>query len=44
MPRAIWNGIVIAESAAWYYPDTIVDTAKRVENYVAFWKGVTVEV
>ena len=30
--------------AAWYYPDTIVDTAKRVENYVAFWHGVTVEV
>ncbi len=95
MPRAIWNGAVIAESdqcevlddnqyfpadavkreyltdsethtfcpykgtasyytlvvdgksnpdAAWYYPDTIVDTAKRIEQYVAFWKGVTVEV
>lgn len=94
MPRAMWNGVVIAESdacevlddnqyfphgavrreylapsatqtfcpykgeaayynlvvngqtngdAAWYYPHTIVDTAKRIENYVAFWHGVTVE-
>lgn len=94
MPRAIWNGAIIAESddcevldnnqyfppdaikreyltpsethtfcpwkgqasyynivvdgktnsdGAWYYPDTIVDTAKRIEHYVAFWRGVTVE-
>ncbi len=94
MPRAIWNGAIIAESdecevldnnqyfprqavkpenlaesdthtfcpykgeasyytltvdgktnpdAAWYYPVTIVDTARRIEDYIAFWKGVTVE-
>ncbi len=94
MPRAIWNGAIIAESdecevldnnqyfprravkpeylaesdthtfcpykgeasyytltvdgksnpdAAWYYPITTVDTAKRIEDRIAFWKGVTVE-
>ena len=94
MPRAIWNGEVLAESdkcvvvegnqyfppdsinkqyfkessthttcpwkgvasyytievdgkenkdAAWYYPTT-KDAAKNIEGYVAFWRGVTVEV
>ena len=94
MPKAIWNGAVIAESdkcvvvennqyfppdainkeyfkdssthttcpwkgvasyyslevdgqvnkdAAWYYP-TAKDAAKNIEGYVAFWKGVKVEV
>lgn len=94
MPRAIWNGEVLAESdqcvvvegnqyfppdsinkqyfkessthttcpwkgvasyytievdgkenkdAAWYYPTT-KDAAKNIEGYVAFWRGVKVEV
>lgn len=94
MPKAIWNGAVIAESdkcevvennqyfppdainkqyfkessthttcpwkgvasyytievdgqqnkdAAWYYP-TAKEKAKNIEGYVAFWKGVKVEV
>ena len=93
MPRAIWNGAVIAESddfevvegnvyfppasvkaeylrpsethttcwwkgeasyhslevdgkvnadAAWFYPEAS-DKAKKIEGYVAFWHGVTVE-
>jgi uncharacterized protein (DUF427 family) len=93
MPKAIWNGAVLAESdqcevvegnqyfppqaikreyfkpsqahttcpwkgeasyytievneqvnkdAAWYYPSP-KDAAKRIKDYVAFWKGVTVE-
>ena len=29
-------------NAAWTYPTTS-DTAKHIEGYVAFWKGVTVE-
>lgn len=28
--------------AAWYYPAP-KDAAKKLENHVAFWKGVTVE-
>ena len=28
--------------AAWYYPDT-KDAANNVTDFVAFWKGVTVE-
>jgi uncharacterized protein (DUF427 family) len=94
MPKAIWNGAVLAESnncevvegnqyfppdsierqyfqdssthttcpwkgeasyytiavdgkenkdAAWYYPKA-KDAAKNIEGYLAFWKGVTVEV
>jgi uncharacterized protein (DUF427 family) len=94
MPRAIWNGAVIAESnqcevvegnqyfppdavkqeyfqdsnthttcpwkgiasyydvvvdgqvnkdAAWYYPEP-KDAAKQIKGYVAFWRGVKVEV
>ena len=94
MPKAIWNGTVIAESdncevvegnqyfppdaikqeyfkasdthttcpwkgvasyynievegevnkdAAWYYPDA-KERAKNIEGYVAFWRGVKVEV
>jgi uncharacterized protein (DUF427 family) len=94
MPKAIWNGAVLAESdkcvvvennqyfppnainkdyfkessthttcpwkgvasyysievdgqvnkdAAWYYP-TAKDAAKNIEGYIAFWKGVKVEV
>jgi uncharacterized protein (DUF427 family) len=93
MPKAIWNGAVLAESdkcevvegnqyfppdainkdyfkesnthttcpwkgvasyytievngqenkdAAWYYP-TAKDAAKNIEGYIAFWKGVKVE-
>jgi uncharacterized protein (DUF427 family) len=30
------------EDAAWYYPE-IKPAAKRIEGYVAFWRGVTVE-
>ncbi len=29
--------------AAWYYPQA-KDAAKNIEGYVAFWKGVKVEV
>ncbi len=94
MPKAIWNGAVLAESdrcevvegnqyfppdainaqyfkdssthttcpwkgvasyytievdgqtnkdAAWYYPDP-KDAAKNIKGYIAFWKGVKVEV
>lgn len=94
MPKAIWNGKVLAESentevvennqyfppdsinkeyfressthtscpwkglasyytivvdnqenkdAAWYYPET-KEKANNIKGYVAFWKGVTVEV
>jgi uncharacterized protein (DUF427 family) len=28
--------------AAWYYPTTKV-AAERIEGYVAFWRGVTIE-
>jgi uncharacterized protein (DUF427 family) len=28
--------------AAWYYPETS-EAAKKVEGYVAFWRGVSVE-
>jgi uncharacterized protein (DUF427 family) len=31
------------EDAAWYYP-TPKDAAKNIAGYVAFWKGVVVEV
>jgi len=30
------------QDAAWYYPEP-KDAAKGIKNYVAFWKGVTVE-
>ncbi len=94
MPKAIWNGVILAESnqcqvvennqyfppesiqqqyfkpssthttcpwkgvasyydievdgqvnkdAAWYYPNA-KEKAKSIEGYVAFWKGVRVEV
>ncbi|MFY7999821.1 MAG: DUF427 domain-containing protein [Candidatus Kapaibacteriota bacterium] len=29
-------------NAAWYYPKTM-PSAKHIEGYIAFWKGVTVE-
>jgi uncharacterized protein (DUF427 family) len=29
--------------AAWYYPEP-KDAAKQIKGYVAFWKGVSVEV
>jgi uncharacterized protein (DUF427 family) len=32
----------VNSDAAWYYPTT-KDAARRVEGYVAFWHGVTVE-
>ena len=28
--------------AAWFYPEA-KETAKHIENYVAFWKGVSIE-
>lgn len=31
------------KDAAWYYP-TAKDRAKNIEGYIAFWKGVKVEV
>ncbi|MCT7971928.1 DUF427 domain-containing protein [Laspinema olomoucense] len=94
MPKAIWNGAILAESdrcevvegnqyfppdsikseyfqdsnthtncpwkgqasyydivvegqvnkdAAWYYPN-VKDAAKQIKGYVAFWRGVKVEV
>lgn len=30
------------KDAAWYYPQT-KDAAKKIEGYVAFWRGVKVE-
>ena len=50
MPKATWNGAVIAEAegdevnkdAAWYYPVT-KPAAENVAGYIAFWKGVSVE-
>lgn len=27
--------------AAWYYPETL-DEARHIQNYIAFWNGVTV--
>jgi uncharacterized protein (DUF427 family) len=32
----------VNKDAAWYYP-TPKDGAKQIANYVAFWRGVTVE-
>lgn len=32
----------VNKDAAWYYPQP-KDTAKNIENYVAFWKGVEVD-
>jgi uncharacterized protein (DUF427 family) len=30
------------KDAAWYYPEP-KDAAKQIKDYVAFWKGVTVQ-
>jgi uncharacterized protein (DUF427 family) len=30
------------KDAAWYYPQT-KDAAKKIEGYIAFWRGVKVE-
>ncbi|BFM41089.1 DUF427 domain-containing protein [Synechocystis sp. LKSZ1] len=30
------------KDAAWYYPEP-KERAKQIQNYVAFWRGVTVE-
>jgi len=48
-----WKGIAsyyhvevdgqVNKDAAWYYPNT-KERAKNIEGYVAFWKGVKVEV
>ena len=35
-------GNEINKDAAWYYPDCKPE-AKRIEGYLAFWKGVRVE-
>jgi uncharacterized protein (DUF427 family) len=35
-------GDKVNKDAAWYYPDCKPE-AKRIEGFVAFWKGVTVE-
>lgn len=32
----------VNQDAAWYYP-AVKPEAKKIENYVAFWKGVRVE-
>ena len=31
----------VNENAAWYYPRTSA-AAKNIEDYIAFWKGVTI--
>jgi uncharacterized protein (DUF427 family) len=33
----------VNKDAAWYYP-TPKDAAKNIQNYVAFWHGISVEV
>ncbi len=48
----LWKGLAsyyhidvdgeINEDAAWYYPDP-KDAAKKIKNYIAFWKGVEVK-
>jgi uncharacterized protein (DUF427 family) len=35
-------GSEINKDAAWYYPDCKPE-AKRIEGFIAFWKGVRVE-
>ncbi|GEM_PF-1356197 len=42
MPKAIWSGVLLAESDRCYYP-TAKDAAKHIAGYVAFWRGVKVE-
>lgn len=32
----------VNKDAAWFYPEAKAE-AKNIENYVAFWKGVTVQ-
>ncbi len=32
----------VNEGAAWYYPEP-KEAAKNIKNYVAFWKGVSIE-
>jgi uncharacterized protein (DUF427 family) len=32
----------VNKDAAWFYPDT-KEAANNIKNYVAFWKGVTIE-
>jgi uncharacterized protein (DUF427 family) len=39
MPRAIWNGKVIAETD---YPEP-KPAAANIKDHIAFWRGVTVE-
>jgi len=36
-------GDAVNKDAAWYYP-TPKDAAKQVSGYLAFWKGVKIEV
>jgi len=50
--RCPWKGLAsyytitidgnVNENSAWYYPEPL-EKAKTIKNYVAFWKGVTVE-
>ncbi|MBK6265904.1 DUF427 domain-containing protein [Marivirga sp. S37H4] len=44
--EASYYNIVVEDKdnidAAWYYPEA-KDMAKKIENYVAFWKGVEVK-
>ena len=35
-------GDKVNEDAAWHYPST-KETAKHIEGYFAFWKGVSIE-
>lgn len=32
----------VNENAAWYYPNAEEERAKKIEGYVAFWKGVRI--
>lgn len=44
--QAHYYNVVVNESvnedAAWYYPDP-KPAAKKIKNYVAFWKGIQIE-
>jgi uncharacterized protein (DUF427 family) len=33
----------VNQDAAWYYPN-VKDAAKQIKGYIAFWRGVKVEV
>ncbi len=35
-------GDAVSSDAAWYYPSPL-DAAQNISGYVAFWRGITVE-